>query len=65
MLDDNKDSGDPGADPTAPQVSVSPALRQGEVKDQKEGLVHITEGYYKYTNILFDWPKYMNIWHVS
>lgn len=34
-------------------------------KDGKEGLVHITEGYYKYTDILFDWPKYMNIWHVS
>lgn len=31
----------------------------------RAGLVLVKEGYYKYTDILFDWHKHMNIWQVS
>ena len=61
MPGENKDS----AAASLAQEPVSPGPKDREEKDQEDGLVHITEGYYKYTDILFDWPKYMNIWHVS
>ena len=61
MSDDSHNAAEAGVAGHA--ASADP--KEEGTKDQHDGLVHITEGYYKYTNILFDWPKYMNIWHVS
>jgi hypothetical protein len=34
-------------------------------KQSKEGYEHVTEGYYKWADITFEWPKQLDPWHVS
>lgn len=36
-----------------------------ELFEEKDGLEHITEGYFRYTDVVFEWSKVLNPWHVS
>lgn len=55
------------SNPDASELTVDEAPgseADGQQKELKQGLVLVSEGYYKYTDVLFDWPKCLSGWHV-